>query len=44
MLKLVSKFTKDLSVNNIKEICLLKDSQWKFGLKPQLNWFKNNIK
>jgi len=44
MIKLVSKFTKDLSVNNIKEICLIKDTHWKFGLKSQLNWFKNNIK
>ena len=44
MLKLISKSTKELSAKNIKEICLLKDSQWKFGLKSQLNYFKNNIK
>ena len=28
----------------IKEICLLKDMQWKFGLKSQLKWFSENIK
>jgi len=44
MLKLVSKSTKELAAANIKEICHLKNSQWKFGLKSQLKWFKNNIK
>lgn len=44
MLKLVSKSTKELSASNINEICHLKDSQWKLGLKSQHNWFKNNIK
>ena len=24
----------------IKEICLLKDKHWKFGIKSQLKWFK----
>ena len=43
MLKLISKSTKELSTNNIKEICRLKDTQWKFGLKSQRNWFKNNV-
>ena len=28
----------------IKDICLLKDIQWKFGLKSQLKWFGENIK
>lgn len=28
----------------IKEICLLKDRHWKFGIKSQLMWFKNNVK
>ena len=28
----------------IKEICLLKDKHWKFGIKSQLKWFKNNVK
>ena len=44
MLKLVSKSTKELTATNIREICHLKNSQWKFGLKSQLKWFKNNIK
>ena len=35
-----SKLTK----NEIKQICLLKDKQWKFGIKSQLKYFKNNIK
>ncbi len=43
MLKLISKSTKELSTNNIKEICRLKDTQWKFGLKSQRNWFKNSV-
>jgi len=33
-----------LTNNEIKQICLLKDKQWKFGIKSQLKWFKNNIK
>ena len=30
--------------SEIKEICLLKDKHWKFGLNSQLKWFKNNVK
>ena len=33
-----------LTNNEIKQICLLKDKQWKFGIKSQLKWFKNNVK
>jgi len=33
-----------LTNNEIKQICLLKNKQWKFGIKSQLKWFKNNIK
>ena len=33
-----------LTNKEIKEICLLKDKQWKLGIKSQLKWFKNNIK
>ena len=33
-----------LTNNEIEDICLLKDKQWKFGIKSQLKWFKNNIK
>ena len=44
MLKLISKSTKKLSNDDIQRICRLKDSQWKFGIKSQLNWFKKNVK
>ena len=33
-----------LTNKEIKDICLLKDTQWKFGIKSQINWFNNNIK
>ena len=33
-----------LKKKQIKEICLLKDKEWKFGIKSQLNWFDKNIK
>ena len=33
-----------LTNKEIKEICLLKDKQWKFGIKSQIKWFKSNIK
>ena len=33
-----------LKKKQIKEICLLKDKEWKFGIKSQLNWFNKNIK
>ena len=33
-----------LTNNEIKQICLLKNKQWKFGIKSQLKYFKNNIK
>ena len=41
---LKSIVTNKLNNNEIKQICLLKDKQWKFGLNSQLKWFKNNIK
>jgi hypothetical protein len=41
---LKSTLTNKLINKEIEEICLLKDKQWKFGLKSQLKWFKNNIK
>ena len=44
MLKLISKLTKELSNDDIQKICKLKDSQWKFGKKSQLIWFKKNVK
>jgi hypothetical protein len=33
-----------LTKKEIKQICLLKDKQWKFGAKSQFRWFENNIK
>ncbi len=41
---LKSIVTQKLTNNEIKQICLLKDKQWKFGIKSQIKWFKNNIK
>ena len=44
MLKLESVETKKLSTKTIREICVLRNTHWKFGLKSQLKYFKNNIK
>ncbi len=41
---LISKKNFQLSKKEIKNICLLKSNQWKFGIKSQLNWYKKNIK
>ena len=41
---LVSKESRRLSIKEIKSICKLKDSKWKFGVRSQINWFKKNIK
>lgn len=43
MIKLVSKKTSELTLEKIKSICLLKKTHWKYNLKSQLTWFKNNI-
>ena len=40
---LKSIISDKLTNKEIKEICLLKDKQWKFGLKLQLKWFRKNI-
>ena len=42
--ELISKTTSLLSKKEIKNICILKDTQWKYGIKSQLNWYKKNIK
>ena len=42
MIILVSKKTSELKSNQIKNICKLKNTQWKYTLKSQLIWFKNN--
>ena len=41
---LKSIISAKLTNKEIKEICLLKDKEWTFGIKGQLAWFKNNIK
>tara|TARA_B110000008_G_C16942036_1_gene552883 strand:- start:1071 stop:1610 length:540 start_codon:yes stop_codon:yes gene_type:complete len=43
-ISLKSIVSNKLTNIEIKQICLLKDKQWKFGIKSQLEWFKNNIK
>ena len=43
-LSLKTKLTKRLKKKNIFEICKLKNTQWKYGLKSQINWFNQNIK
>ena len=44
MLLIKSLITKDLSAKSIKDICLLKNKQWKYSLKSQLDYFKKNFK
>ena len=34
----------NLTKRQIKSICELKDKQWKFGIKSQINWYNKNIK
>ncbi len=41
---LKSIVSNKLTNNEIKQICLLKEKQWKFGKKSQLKYFKKNIK
>jgi len=43
-ISLKSIVSNKLTNIQIKQICSLKDKQWKFGIKSQLKWFKNNIK
>ena len=41
----LKSITSDKLINKeIKEICLLKNKYWKFGIESQLKWFKNNVK
>jgi hypothetical protein len=44
MILLASKKTNKLTDKEIIQICNLKDTHWRFGLKSQVKWFKNNIK
>ena len=41
---LLSKKTFQLSNKEINKICRLKDTNWKFGIKSQLRWFKNSVR
>jgi len=41
---LKSVVSNKLIYKEIKEICLLKETYWKFGISSQLRWFKKNIK
>lgn len=41
---LKSIVSRKLTNEETKQICLLKDKQWKFGIELQIKWFKNNIK
>ena len=41
---LISINTSKLSKKKILEINKLKDTQWKFGVKSQIKWFKKNAK
>lgn len=44
MFNLKSTLSKKLTDKVIKEICFLKDKQWRHGTKLQLKWFENNVK
>ena len=41
---ITSKRTSSLQRKEIKQICLLKNTFWKYNLKNQLLWFNRNIK
>ena len=41
---LYSVISTKLKHHQIKSICLLKDKQWKFGIKSQMKWYRKNIK
>ena len=44
MIKIQSLFTSDLNKSLVNNICKLKNSKWKYGIKGNLNWFKQNAK
>ena len=43
MFNLKSTLSKKLTDKVIKEICFLKDKQWRHGTKLQLKWFFDQI-
>ena len=40
---LCSIISSKLKNSQIKSICLLKDKQWKFGIKSQMKWYRENV-
>ena len=44
IVELISKKTRKLSKSEILEICKLKEEQWKYGVKSQIDYFNKNIK
>ena len=44
MNSLVSKRTRELKRIEIKKILILKDSFWKYSIKSQKEWFKENVR
>tara|TARA_B110000977_G_C11039727_1_gene478408 strand:+ start:767 stop:1291 length:525 start_codon:yes stop_codon:yes gene_type:complete len=43
-LLLRSILTKNLKESEIFDICKIKNTHWKYGIKSQLNWFKKYIR
>ena len=43
MFKIESIRTKNLTKNQIKQICILKKFHWNFSIKSQLRWFLDNV-
>ena len=41
---ITSKKTHKLSKKDIKSICVLKNTHWRYSMKSQLDWFKKNTK
>jgi hypothetical protein len=39
-----SKLTKNLKKKEIRNICKLKNTHWRHGVKSQIKWFETNIK
>ena len=44
MIEVLSKAKKKISKQELKEIALLKDQHWKYGLKSQMNWISKMSK
>ena len=44
MIKCKSIKTRSLSKKEIFSICKLKNTNWRYGIKSQLEWFNNNLK